>query len=215
VKDKLATLLIAVLGGAVGVLGVGKITDAGADSPAASQRPVIVRVESPSATAGGDTSLVRLSDVAGLCALRDTKADDDTHGSRGTTNVSARSASRANAGAAVNSSGNSANTNTNVVALNNQIGLEQKTIVVQDSQNTAAADATQDQNSAQQQDTQQQQTTDQTQGTTTTTQPVVTSTQDPTPTTTTTPSTATGESTTPTTTDTTSTEPAATSATTN
>ena len=169
VNDKLSTLLIALLGGAVAVLGVGQITGAGADSAATSQQPMIIRVESPAAAAGGDTtSTVKLSDVAGLCALGNAPHSD---GSGSGSSGSAHSSSRAAAVGAVNSSGNSANANTNVLALNNQIGLEQKTVVVQ--QDTNGALAAQQQGQAQD-------------PTTTTTDPTLTATaQDTTPTTTT------------------------------
>jgi hypothetical protein len=132
VNDKVSTLLIAVLGGAVAVLGVGQLTGAGADSGATSQQPTVIRVEIPS---GGDTTgLVKLSDVAGLCAL-----GSAPHNEGSAPNVSARSVSRAGSNSAVNSSGNSANVNTNVLALSNQIALDQKTVVVQESANAAAA----------------------------------------------------------------------------
>jgi hypothetical protein len=134
VNDKLSVLLIALLGGAVGVLGVGALSDAGADTPVASQQlPVVVNVESPSAVAGGNTdtgATVKVADVDGLCSLG---AKDPGH--RGGTGVAA----------SVNSSGNSANTNTNAIALNNQVGLEQRTIVVQYAQNQADANAAQEQ----------------------------------------------------------------------
>jgi hypothetical protein len=148
VNDKLATLLIAIVGGAVGVLGVGAITDAGADSPTAtSQQPVVVHVEGPSTGAGGE-SFVKLSDIEGLCRLGASQ-DGDGDGSGG-------SASQALAASAVNSSGNSANTNTNAIALTNQIGLEQTTVVVQSDDNTSHADPTQAEAQAQSSDQAQQ-----------------------------------------------------------
>lgn len=176
VNDKFSTLLIALLGGAVAVLGIGQLTGAGADSGATSQQPMVIRVESPTAAAGGDgTTTVKLSDVAGLCALGSAPHSDGGSGGDG----SARSASRAGSVAAVNSSGNSANANTNVLALNNQIGLEQKTVVVQQDQNAAVA--------AQQQ---------QQDPTTTTVDPSLTAAQDTTPTTTAAPTVTTAAATT-------------------
>jgi hypothetical protein len=180
VKEKLATLLIAIVGGAVGVLGVGAITDAGADSPTAtSQQPVVVHVESPSTAAGGE-SFVKLSDVEGLCRLG--ASNDGGDGGGG-------SASQALAASAVNSSGNSANTNTNAIALNNQIGLEQTTVVVQSDDNTSQADAGQAQDQSQSSDQAQQSgqdqpvdtapTADTTQAASTTTTTTTTTTQQP------------------------------------
>jgi hypothetical protein len=140
VNDKLVTLLIAIAGGAVGVLGVGAVTDAGADAPTAtSSQPVVVHVEAPTAAAGGE-SFVKLSDVEGLCRLG-APPDGDGGG--------AGSATQALAASGVNSSGNSANTNTNAIALNNQIGLEQTTVVVQHDDNTSQADAAQAQDQTQ------------------------------------------------------------------
>jgi hypothetical protein len=145
VKDKLATLLIAIVGAAVGVLGVGAITDADADSPTAtSQQPVVVHVESPSTAAGGD-SFVKLSDVDALCQLG---AATESGGGGG----GASGGSQAQAAATVASSGNSANTNTNAVAVNNQIGLEQHTVVVQGDDNASQADPTQAETQAQSSD---------------------------------------------------------------
>ena len=166
-NDKVSTLLIAVLGGAVAVLGVGQLTGAGADSASTSQQPTVIRVESPS---GGDTTgLVHLSDVPGLCTLGSNTAKPNEE----TTNVSARGTGRSNA--AVNSSGNSANVNTNVAANNTQIALDQKTVVV------AGAVAAQQQ----QQDP-----------TTTTVDPTLAATGDTTPTTTAAPTTTTAAPTT-------------------
>jgi hypothetical protein len=92
---------------------------------------VVVHVESPSAAAGGER-FVRLSDVDALCQLG-AATDHDGGGGGG-------AASGASAAATVASSGNSANTNTNAVAVNNQIGLEQQTLVVQGDDNASQAD---------------------------------------------------------------------------
>jgi len=91
-KDKVNTIVIATLAGAVGALGVGVISGAGADN-ASSAEPVVVRIDQPQAADAGPTECpAEGADVGAADA-----ADTDTAPSSTST---ANSASTAGADAA-------------------------------------------------------------------------------------------------------------------
>jgi hypothetical protein len=97
-KDKVNTIVIATLAGAVGALGVGVISGAGADN-AASSEPVVVRVDQPAAADTGPTECPAEVGAAEVGAV-------DAAGTGPSSTSTANSASTASAAADSNSTGN-------------------------------------------------------------------------------------------------------------